>query len=219
MLKWNTKKQEENISREDEKNARNLTKIFINIQKKPIFIPLLIVLAILIVFLLIEVSDGKTSEAKVATVSSLEKIVDVSELSTFTAVYNGIAEVENEKNPEKVDYYVSYEAKVNAGIDFDQIEISLDESSKTIRIDLPDVEIKDVSIDPTSLDFIFYNKKANASTVTAEALKACERDVETESAKQEAIFDLVQENAQNFVRALVEPIVEQLDEGYKVEMQ
>lgn len=48
---------------------------------------------------------------------SAGKMVDVSDMSTFEAIYNGIAEVENEADPTQIDYYVSYEAKVKAGFD------------------------------------------------------------------------------------------------------
>lgn len=47
---------------------------------------------------------------------TLERIIDVSELSTFTVIYNGIAQVANEKKLELIDYY-AYVATVNAGID------------------------------------------------------------------------------------------------------
>ena len=71
-----------------------------------------------VVVFTVRIHREQKPEAEVITVSTLEKIIHVSELSTFTAVYNGIAEVKNEKKPEQIDYYVSYAARVNAGIDF-----------------------------------------------------------------------------------------------------
>ena len=120
----------------------------------------------------------------------------------------------NQDNPESVDYYVSYEAKVNAGIDFEQVEIDLDEEAKTIRITMPPVELTDVNVDISSLDFIFYNQKLNTSTVTETAYKACEADVEKESQEQQAIYDLAEQNAKNVLTALVKPIVDQADTEY-----
>ena len=46
---------------------------------------------------------NSSHKQEIITVSTLQKIVNVSELSTFTAVYNGIAQVENEKDAEKID--------------------------------------------------------------------------------------------------------------------
>ena len=82
---------------------------------------------------------------EVITVSTLQEIVNVSELSTYTAVYNGIAQVMNGEDPEKTDYYVSYEAKVYAGIDFEDIGIAVDDEAKAISVEIPEVTT------PTSL--------------------------------------------------------------------
>ena len=87
-----------------------------------------IVFAVLIVGMIIAFSTplftGSENHVEVITTAKLEKIIDISELNTFQAVYNGITKVMNEKKPDKLDYYVSYEAKVNAGFDFDKLEIT-----------------------------------------------------------------------------------------------
>lgn len=113
-----------------------------------------------------------------------------------------------------MDYYVSYEAKVNAGIDFEEVGIELEEETKTIRITVPPVELTEVNVDIASLDFIFYNQSLNTSTVTETAFKACEADVEKESQEQQAIYELAEQNAKNVLTALVKPIVEQADTEY-----
>lgn len=155
----------------------------------------------------------------IITISTLEKILDVSQLSTFTAVYNGIAEVKNTSDPEKIDYYVAYEAKVKAGLDFAAIQMQQNEESKTITITLPDVTISDVNVDIGSMDFIFNDKSLNQSTISAQAYQACEEDAAAESAAQSAIFDLAQQNAVNVVTALTKPLVQQLDANYTLIVQ
>lgn len=155
---------------------------------------------------------------EVVTISTLEKIVDVSELSTFTAIYNGIAEVPNEKNVEKIDYYISYDAKVNAGIDFEKIAFKIDSQTKTIHVGLPEVHISKVNVDIASLDYIFINDKRNVSSVSKEAYKACEADAQSESEKEDAICELAKQNAENIVRALIEPFLEQLDASYTLDI-
>lgn len=174
----------------------------------------LVIVVLVMAFIVIPTARNSKKQAEVITVSTLQEIIDVSELSTFTAVYNGIAQVMNQDNPESVDYYVSYEAKVNAGIDFEQVGIDLDEEAKTIRITMPPVELTEVNVDISSLDFIFYNQKLNTSTVTETAYKACEADVEKESQEQQAIYDLAEQNAKNVLTALVKPIVDQADTEY-----
>lgn len=162
----------------------------------------------------IQTGRKQKQEAEVVTVSTLEKIIHISELSTFTAVYNGIAEVKNEKKPEQVDYYVSYAARVNAGIDFQQVAVSIDSDKKVVTMHVPEVHITDVNVDIASMDFIFLNDKANTSTVTQTAYRACETDVKQESEEQCAILDLAKQNAVNILTALANPLLEQMDAQY-----
>ena len=159
---------------------------------------------------------SKADRTSVITVSTLEKIINTSELSTFTAVYNGIAKVMNEKDPEKIDYYVSYEATVEAGIDLDQVNITMDDKTKTVTVAIPDVRITDSTVDIQTMDFIFYNDKDNTSTVTQEAYAACEADVDGETEKHEAILDLARQNAVNVVKALLSPFIEQAGSEYSL---
>ena len=164
-----------------------------------------------------EKSNNKKSEPEIVTESQLKEIINVSELSTFTAVYNGVAQVMNEEKPEETDYYVSYEAKVNVGIDFSEIGIDKDDRGMIIRLTIPEVDITDIEVDIASLDYIFLNDKANTASVSMEAYRACEEDVKNESAGQKKIFELAEQNAENIVTALVRPVVEPL--GYTVEIE
>ena len=188
--------------------------IWIKESKGPAIIAGVLLAVVIVLFALFQVGGTKDHEAEVTVVSTWERIINVSDLSTFTAVYNGIAEVPNERNPDKVDYYVSYEARVEAGIDFSAVEISMENG--VITVDIPNVKINDIIVDISSLDFIFFNNKANQSTVTQQAFKACEEDARTESESQEAILELAQQNASNIVTALVKPMIDQLGEGYSL---
>ena len=123
----------------------------------------------------------------------------------------------NEEKPEETDYYVSYEAKVNVGIDFSEIGIDKDDRGMIIRLTIPEVDITDIEVDIASLDYIFLNDKANTASVSMEAYRACEEDVKNESAGQKKIFELAEQNAENIVTALVRPVVEPL--GYTVEIE
>ena len=175
-----------------------------------------ILVAIAAVAVLLQTSGREEPQPQVFNKSTLERIINVSELSTFTAVYNGIARVANEKKPEKIDYYVSYEATVNAGIDFQKVEISMDEEQKTITLKVPEAHITNQSVEMSSLDFIFLNQKADKSGVTEAAYKACEEDVRQESEQQTAICELAKQNAKNVLKALSKPVVDQLGDGYQL---
>lgn len=155
----------------------------------------------------------------VVSAPTLQKIVNVNELSTFTAVYNGVASVPSKENPDEIDYYVSYEAKVNVGIDVKKISISVDQEKKVITIILPEVNITDINVKSSSLDFIFVNEEANTNTVVAEAYKICEEDVQNESEKETDIKTLAKQNAINIMTALTKPFIEQLDIEYTLVIQ
>lgn len=182
---------------------------------------LLVALVIVGVYIKIHI-DKKNSKPQIVSKSTLEKVISVSDLSTFEAIYNGVAIVNNEEEPEEIDYYVSYEAKVKAGIDFEKVNVEVNEketeegSEKTIVVTLPKVKITDVNVDIASLDYIFLNKKANTETVSAQAYKKCIEDVTKESESTPAIYEFAQQNAKNIVEALINPFVKQLDDTYKL---
>ena len=178
-----------------------------------------IMLAVVIIVLLAVSMSSKKSEPEIISKSTLEDIINVSDLSTFEAVYNGIAKVTDEDNPEKVNYYVSYDAKVKAGIDFEKVDITVNTDEKIITVMLPEIKITDVNVDITSLDYIFENEKANTETVSEEAYKKCIEDVTSESNSEDAIYELAEQNARNIVEALISPLVEQLDSEYRLEIQ
>ena len=178
-----------------------------------------IMLAVVIIVLLAVSMSSKKSEPEIISKSTLEDIINVSDLSTFEAVYNGIAKVTDEDNPEKVNYYVSYDAKVKAGIDFEKVDITVNTDEKIITVMLPEIKITDVNVDITSLDYIFENEKANTETVSEEAYKKCIEDVTSESNSEDAIYELAEQNARNIVEALISPFVEQLDSEYRLEIE
>lgn len=165
-----------------------------------------------------QISKKEESVPEIVTESSLEKIINVSELSTCTAVYNGIAKVDNPDKPDEVNYYVSYDAKVKAGFDFDKVNVEINDvpgnegKNKNVSIVVPKVHITSINVDISSLDFMFINSSANTSSVTEEAYKACNDDAKNEAESQQAIYDLAKQNAQSVVTALVKPLLEQLND-------
>ena len=160
----------------------------------------------------------KESEPSIITTSTLEKILNVSDLSTLEAIYNGVAKVTNPDDPQEIDYYVSYNAAVKAGIDFEQVVISVDEDAKIISVKLPKIKISDITVEIESMDYIFVNDDANTETVSEEAYKKCIDDVTRESNNETAIFELAEQNAKNIVEALIRPFVSSLDSEYQLQI-
>lgn len=183
---------------------------------------MMIAIAVVIIFVVtlnvkVVLSNISRDDApEIITKSTLEKIVNISDLSTCEAVYNGIAKVMNEKKPDKVDYYVSYEAKVKAGFDVERVELEVDDTKKVISVTIPKIKITGIDVDITSLDYIFMNDKANKSTVSEQAYKKCIEDAENESSSENAIYTLAEKNAKDVITALINPFIEQLDDDYEL---
>jgi len=187
---------------------------------KKLILPIMILVIVVaaVIFSTTWLFGGQEKKAEILTISELENIINISELSTFQAVYNGIAKVMNEKKSDQLDYYVSYEAKVNAGFDFEKLKIIKDEEVKKITVTIPEIKITDVKVDIASLDYIFKNNKANTNTVSEQAYKACIADATSESEKESKIYDLAKQNAKNIMEALISPFIKQLDSEYKLEI-
>ena len=153
-------------------------------------------------------------EPVVITETSIKAIIESSAISTFEAVYNGIAEVYNEKKPLEVDCYVSYNAIVKAGFDMKEVKLTFDKETNHVDITIPKIAITEIKIDETSLDYLFYNEKINQSGIFSIALKACQDDVARASRYQQAIFELASNNAKSFMEALIKPFLDSFDEEY-----
>lgn len=176
------------------------------------------IVVILIITTILFVNKNGRKKLEIITKSNLEKIINVSDLSTLEAVYNGIAKVTNNEEPDEVNYYVSYDAKIKAGIDFQQVDINLDNEKKVIKVKIPEIKINDINVDIASLDYIFMNDKANTETVSEQAYEKCIEDVTSEVDTEDAIYELAKENAQNIIEALIKPFINQLDAEYKLEI-
>ena len=185
-------------------------------KKSLLLVVFVVVLAVIIAAGVFFFMSSSKPEPEIISQSTLEKIINVSDLSTFEAVYNGIAKVANGDDPDEIDYYVSYDAKVKAGVDFEKVNISVDNENKVITVNVPEIKITDVNVDIASLDYIFFNDKANTATVSEEAYKKCIEDVKNESNNESAIYELAEQNARHIIEALISPFVEQLDAEYKL---
>ena len=172
---------------------------------------LLTIAAVVICFTLIFLNlPKKKAEPQIDVTVTLTKIVNTSDLATSVFQYQGIVEIPNQKKPEKIDYYICYDASVYAGIDFSQVKFTEDKANKTITATLPEVKILDTVVDPSSMDFMFQNKKADSISVTDVALTACETDIQQECTTDSALLDVARMNAENAIRALAEPVIQNI---------
>lgn len=182
---------------------------------------LLVILLLILFFLLHRIFSNSNKPKEITTVeatSRLEKILQISELSTYQVTFNGVADIHSDDG--SLLYHTAYQAKVSIGLDMEKIQVSVTEPEapeQKITVTLPEIEIADVNVDPGSLDYIFEDSSADTDTVSITALPACKADAEAECRSDEAIFELARENAVRTVEALMQPFLVQ-NKAYKLEI-
>lgn len=161
----------------------------------------------------------KEEEGEVSAISeaSVRKVFEISELQAADYMYNTIATVYGEDG-ESVQYYVAYEGRVKAGIDFEQIEIDIDEEAKVISITIPEVEYQEVTVDPGTMEFIFRDKKSESENIHVRSYDLCLEDLRRKVDQEEELRLSAGKNIEAVVRGLVKPWVDQTGLGYEVEI-
>ena len=169
-------------------------------------------------FILTKVFRSNDSRVTTVTESSLEKVLEISDLSTLDYTYNSIVDVMDEDG-KTMKYHVAYEGVVTAGIDFENVDVYVDEETKMITITLPEAVVQNVEIDMGTLEYIFEEKKYETETVSQEAYKACRADLEKKAMEEGNLLAIAKDNAVDTVNALMTPWIEQLHEEYQVEVK
>ena len=107
-------------------------------------------------------------------------------------------------------YIVSYDALVEAGIDFTKVTVEKDDDAKIITIHLPDAEIKSIAVDHSS--FTLYSEKDGLGTSMSvadynDSLVECENTAKNK-ALEKGVLEKASANAElvllNFVRSMVD---------------
>lgn len=152
-------------------------------------------------------------EGKVTTVteSTLEAVIKKSQLYTAEYPYNGYAAVYDEDG--NIKYYVAYEGTVKAGIDVNRITVKIDEDTNTITVQLPEVSVEEPVVNAGTMEFIFKKEKYNTETVAEEAYRYAEEDLANRVREDADIRACAQESAKAAERAMIEPWVNQIEEG------
>lgn len=152
-------------------------------------------------------------EGKVTTVteSTLEAVIKKSRLYTAEYPYNGYAALFDEDG--NIKYYVAYEGTVKAGIDVTQITVKIDEDTNIITIQLPEVSVENPIVNAGTMEFIFKKEKYNTETVAEEAYRYAEKDLANRVKEDTDIRACAQESAKAAARAMIEPWVNQIEDG------
>lgn len=158
------------------------------------------------------VSRQLSNGAVITASSALTDVLEIDELSTAEFIYNGIAEVYEEKNPEKIRFYVCYNSTVKVGINLEQVKLQeINEQKKTVRISIPAIEIMgEPVIDHNRLSCmtpgVFSSFSPNDYDFKV-AYEACLKDAEKEAASSRELFETAEENLKTTLQALLDPVV------------
>lgn len=183
---------------------QTLKKRFVRI----VMIALVAIIAVLSVYIWFFLKDRTATTVTISTL--LQEALDIDELSASSFTYNGIADVYDPAT-QKVSYSTLYHATVKVGIAVGDIAIDVDEERKAVHIQLPEIKIQNVIIDPSYIDFIPDRAEIHMAT----ALATCRSDALREATESEQLMDAARENLQSVVEALTQPIIE--DAGYTLE--
>lgn len=228
--RWMKEEREENIRINGEKYVKEKSQF----PKWTIPVIVLLILAV-VVFLIYKMFSGMDTGKKIAdsineniigtegevntiTESTIKDVFEISELQTADYIYNAITPV-CEEDGETVKYYVAYEGTVTAGIDFDSIDIDIDDEAKKITITVPDVAIQDAVVNAGTLEYIFKKDKYNNENVFKEAYAKCQEDLDKRAGSEDKLLTMAKENADQVIEALVSPWVEQIDPAYEIEVR
>lgn len=137
----------------------------------------------------------------IITSSSLMQAVDIAELSTAEFRYKGIATVYKDEQKQKERCHICYNAIVKAGIDMQEIVFEVDNDNKKVFATLPEIELRPIIVDETSMSLIPSNEKIGIK----EMLEYAKADVLEESLNSVALKESARVNLMGSIEALLLP--------------
>lgn len=213
-------------------------------QKKAVKIGAIVLLCVVLIvvgiFAGIKISGrSKTDDTKTVTPKKTvqkitvdivkEKIITLGELVTAEYDYTSVASETSSKNIKikdkdivipmtKAGFVFSYDGVIKAGINFEEIEVSVDDSKKKIIVKLPEAKI--ISSELNDDSFQLYDEKNslfNQISVSDVTKSTAELKEESEKrAIKKGLLDNANENAELLIRNLLESALKLVDNGYEV---
>ena len=190
-------------------------KISVKTNKTGKLIVCLIIAIVIIAGLLYFILGRQSTETEYVSKSSLKRIVNEHELSTYKFLYNGVARKYSDKKKKDLSYCVYYEGSVKAGLDASKVDFHVKKLKRIIKVKLPEIRITSYKVKADSIKAMymetFHKKKSHAKLY-----KVAKKDLKkkTEGAEEKEIIKAATDNAKKIVKGLIEPLVKQYD--YKV---
>ena len=184
---------------------------------------IIFLLVVIVILVIVFVIPNKGGKIRINVKSSLESLVEKSDLETVSFNYNVIAK--KCKNEDKCDlasndikdfdYVLSCTGMLTAGIDFDKVDIKVDDGNKKITITLPDSQITEVNVKTLK----FLNGEDVSSSQLPEARALCKKTIEEKSSMDKKVLPAAKEQAKVVLQSFYEQWVKAFDGNYKVEIR
>ncbi len=185
---------------------------------------LLLVLVIIVIFVKKFIISGGKGNIDLKVKSTLEKVVEKSDLETVNITYNVIAKkCKDEDNCdltsnsiEDFAYVVSCKGTITAGIDFNNVDISIDEDNKKVIIVLPDAKITD---EPNITSIKFLNGNDLPAEELPNARKLCQETTLEKSENDDKLLPAAKEQAIVVLEQFYKQWIKAFDDSYQVEIR
>lgn len=185
---------------------------------------LLILIIIIIILVIIFLRQNKKEDIKISVKSSLDRIVEKSDLETVNITYNVIAKkCEDDincnlksNNIDDFKYVVSCKGTITAGIDFSKIKIEIDEKNKRLIVKMPEATIKgEPSIGPIE----FLDAKDIPADEYPNARELCQATIKSKSSDDGKLLPAAKEQARAVLEEFYKQWIRAYDSKYTVEVE
>lgn len=195
------------------------------IDKKEIKIKKSHILATVVIFIIILlfITTNKEGTETTKIKSTLDRIVEKSDLETIEYTYNVIAKkCKNGKNCNKksndiddFEYVVSCKGKITAGIEFKNVKIKKDNKNKKVIITIPEAGITETNVVSTK----FLNGEEVAASELPNARKLCEETILEKSKNDTEITAEAKKQAQEILETFYEQWTKAQNSDYTIEVK
>lgn len=183
---------------------------------------LLFCITIISILVILTIID-KEGSVEIKVKSSLDRIVEKSDLQTVNLTYNVIAKQcknkdecnKNSNNIDDFEYVVSCKGTVTAGIEFEQVKVEVDKKNHKIILNIPEATIKEINIGTLN----FLNGEDISANELPNARELCENTIKEKAKNDDNLLPAAKEQAETVLQSFYAQWIKSLDKEYKVEIK
>lgn len=191
-------------------------------KKNPKSIILIIIVAILILLAVLFIFN-KEGSIEIQAKTSLDRIIEKSDLETVDFTYNVIAKKckdkekcnKNSNDIDDFEYVVSCKGKIVAGIDFNKIKVDANEKDKKIIVSMPEASVTEVNV----LSLSFLNGEDVPASELANARELCQDTIKEKSNADGKLILAAKEQAEVVIKSFYETWTKAIDKEFEVEFK